>query len=298
MTNYDFVGRRVIWFSLSAAVIAIGIVAILVKGLSFGIEFEGGTLFEVQFNKPVTAGGVRTAIEPVGLEGAVIQRGGNSRTFFIRTHELDSSRQAEVRTTLTKIGAKDFTIQEVGGSWGKRLTQGTIVALVVAVAIVMVFVALRFEFKMGMAAVVALGHDLLVAIGLYALVGRPVTTATVAAFLTIMGYSIYDTIVIFDRVRENSGSFKGKKTYSSMVNESINQSLRRSINTSMTSIIPVASLFIFGGETLKAFAFALLVGLASGTYSSIFIASPFLAMWKEREPKYIALRRKLAKNAA
>lgn len=293
MTNFDFVGRRAIWFSFSAVVIVVGLIAIFMQGLSFGIEFQGGALFEVKFAKSVTTGEVREAIEPLGLGDAVIQHGGTKKTIFIRTEELTPKREQEVKTALGEVGAKDFIIQEVGASWGKRLTQGTIIALIVAIAIVLVFVAFRFEFKMGEAAVVALGHDVLIAIGIYALVGRPVTTATVAAFLTIMGYSIYDTIVIFDRVRENSTSFKSKKTYSAMVNESVNQSLRRSISTSLTSIIPVVTILIIGGETLKDFAFALLIGLVAGTYSSIFIASPFLAMLKEREPKFVALRRKL-----
>jgi len=293
VTNLNFVGRKFIWFGLSAMVIAIGLAAIFIQGLSFGIEFKGGALFEVKFAKSVTTGKVRQAIEPLGFADAVIQRGGNRKTIFVRTEELDSKREGEVKAALEELGAKDFIIQEVGASWGERLTEGTLMALVIAIAIVLVFVALRFEFKMGAAAVVALSHDVLIAIGIYALVGRPVTTATVAAFLTIMGYSIYDTIVIFDRVRENSSSFKSKKTYSDMVNESVNQSLRRSISTSLTSIIPVVTILIIGGETLKDFAFALLIGLMAGTYSSIFIASPFLAMLKEREPKYAALRRKL-----
>lgn len=296
MTNFDFVGRRAIWFGVSALVIAVGIVAILTKGLTFGIEFEGGTLFEARFDKPVRIEQVREAITPAGLKGAVIQQGGNTKVVFIKTPELDQKERGEVESALKKIGAADFAVQEVGASWGARLTSGTIVALVVAVAIVLVFVALRFEFKMGMAAVVALIHDILIAVGIYALVGREVTTATIAAFLTILGYSIYDTIVIFDRIRENAGLLKSQKTYSDMVNESVNQTLRRSINTSAVSIIPVLSLLFFGGETLKDFAFALFVGLGSGAYSSVFIASPVLAMLKEREPKYIALRKKLSKT--
>ncbi len=293
MTSIDFVGRKFIWFSFSALVIAVGLVAIITQGLSFGIEFKGGSLFEVKFAKATSTADVRGALEVIGFGDAVIQQGGSAKTIFVRTEELGADREDDVRVALKKLGAKDFIIQEVGASWGRRLTEGTLIALVVAIAVVLVFVALRFDVKMGVAAVVALSHDVLIAVGLYALVGRPVTTATVAAFLTVMGYSIYDTIVIFDRVRENSGSYKSKKTYSDVVNTSVNQSLRRSINTSMTSIIPVASLLIIGGETLKDFAFALLVGLASGAYSSIFIASPFLAMWKEREPKFAAIRRKL-----
>ena len=294
MSHFDFIGRKAIWFGLSSVVIAIGIAAILINGLTFGIEFQGGTLFEVKFAKPVTVAEVRQAVAPAGLDDAVIQLAGSKKSVFIRTSTLGQSRQGEVRKALKKKGATDFNIQRVGASWGKRLTQGTLIALFVALAVVLGFIAIRFEVKMGVAAVVALSHDVMIAIGMYALVSREVTTSTVAAFLTILGYSIYDTIVIFDRIRENTGGIK-KETYSAMVNDSVNQSLRRSINTSLTSIIPVASLLVFGGETLKDFAFALLIGLASGTYSSIFIASPFLAMLKEGEPRYTALRKKLAK---
>jgi len=294
MTRFDFIGRKGIWFALSTAVIAVGIAALIIKGLAFGIEFKGGTLFQVKFAKPVTVAQVRAAVRPLGLGDSTIQRTGGKRSVFVRTSELSVAKQAQVKAALVALGAEDFLIQGVGASWGARLTRGTLVALLVSLLVVLGFIAARFEFKMGVAAVIALVHDVLVALGLYALVGREVTTSTVAAFLTILGYSLYDTIVIFDRVRENTPGLK-TKTYSDMINESVNQSLRRSINTSLTSIIPVASLLLFGGETLKDFAFALLVGLVSGAYSSIFIASPILAIWKEGEPKYAALRKKLAK---
>lgn len=296
MTNFDFVGRRNVWFAISGLAIVISIAAVAILGLTFGIEFKGGTLFEVRFDKPVSIARVRGAIAPAGLEGAVIQQGGNTKVVFVKTPELNESEQAKVQSALKKIGAADFAVQQVGASWGARLTTGTTVATVIAVLIVLIFVALRFEFKMGLAAVVALVHDIVIAVGIYALVGREVTTATIAAFLTILGYSIYDTIVIFDRIRENAGLLKGQKTYSDMVNTSVNQTLRRSINTSATSIIPVVSLLLFGGETLKDFAFALFVGLTLGAYSSLFIASPVLAILKEREPKFIALRKKLSKT--
>lgn len=297
MTKFDFIGKRNIWFAFSTAVIAVGIAALLIKGLTFGIEFKGGTMFEAKFAKSPDVAQVRTSISPLGLSDAVIQQAGKN-SVNIRTKELSVEKQQAVKDALTKIGAKDFNIQGVGGSWGARLTEGTLVALLVSLVVVLGFVAVRFEFKMGVAGVIALVHDIFVALGLYALVGREVTTSTVAAFLTILGYSLYDTIVIFDRVRENASNVK-KQTYSDMVNDSVNQSLRRSINTSLTSVIPVACILIFGGETLKDFAFALLVGLISGTYSSIFIASPILAMWKETEPRYKGIRRKLeAKKAS
>lgn len=292
---FEFIERKYWWFSFSGLLILIGILALLLKGVVFGIEFKGGTLFDIIFKKAKSVAALRESLKKVALEESVIQIVGEERKeALIRSPELSITTQEKVKTLMKAEGATDFSIQSVGPSWGAQLTQGTIVALVLSLGIVLVFVATRFEFKMGIAAVIALIHDLVIAAGLYALIGREVTTSTVAAFLTILGYSLYDTIVIFDRVRENTVGLK-KRTYSEMINDSINQTLRRSINTSLTSIIPVASLFFIGGETLKDFAFALLVGLTSGTYSSIFIASPILALWKEREPRYQALRRRLAK---
>jgi preprotein translocase SecF subunit len=293
VSSFDFIGRRPIWFAFSAVVIAVGLVALVVQGLAFGIEFKGGALFEVKFDHAASVSEVREAVRPVGLGDSVIQQAGKD-TVFIRTGELAPEEQDAVKKELAGIGAIDYTVQQVGGSWGARLSQGTGVALVLALLIVLGFVAVRFEFKMGMAAVAALGHDVLIVVGIYALLGREVSTATVAAFLTILGYSVYDSIVVFDRVRENSVGIH-KHTYSQMVNRSIHQSLRRTISTSLTSIIPVTMLLVFGGETLKDFALALLIGLVSGSYSTIFIASPLLAMWKEAEPKYQVLRKKLAK---
>lgn len=294
MLKFDFVKNKYIGFTISSIFIVISLAALIVKGLTFGIEFKGGTLLEANFRQPVTVKQIRQGLTKVNLEKAVIQLAANQKKAFIRTAPITAAEQQAAQASLKSIGATDFNLQQVGASWGRTLTQGTILALVLAIIIVLLFIAMRFEFKMGVAAVMALMHDVIIAVGIYALSGLEVTTSTVAAFLTILGYSLYDTIVIFDRIRENTAGLK-KQTYSQMVNTSIWQSLRRSINTSLTSIIPVTTLLIFGGQTLKDFAFALLVGLVSGTYSSIFIASPVLAWWKEQEPRYQSLRRKLAK---
>lgn len=365
MNKFDFIGRRNIGFGISAAIILIGVIGLLVNGLAFGIEFKGGTLFNVSWRMP-TETGIRDTLNKVGLKNDIrsIEISGDNATIklstedetktreakrridnlgpvklsesrnvkgvtfsavwrtatieevrealrkhdlgdsviqvvgeeknemVVRTEHLSTAEQDKVEAELKKTGATELSIQSVGPSWGRQLTQGTIIALILSLSVVLVFVSFRFEFKMGGSAVIALAHDVLIALGLYALVGREVTTSTIAAFLTILGYSMYDTIVVFDRVRENLPGMK-KISYSEMVNRSINQVLRRSINTTMTSVIPVASLFFLGGETLSAFAFALLIGLISGSYSSIFIASPVLAAWKEREPKYAALRKRL-----
>lgn len=291
--KFSFIKNKHIWFSFSGVIIFVSIVALVIKGLVFGIEFKGGTLLEVSFKRPVAVNQIRASLAQVNLEKAVIQPAANQKKAFIRTPPISATEQQSAQASLRKIGAFDFNLQQVGASWGRTLTQGTVLALVLAIVIVLLFIAVRFEFKMGVAAVTALMHDVIIAVGIYALVGREVTTSTIAAFLTILGYSLYDTIVIFDRIRENSTGLR-KQTYSDMVNVSIWQSLRRSLNTSLTSIIPVTTLLIFGGQTLKDFAFALLVGLVSGTYSSIFIASPILAWWKEKEPRYQALAKKLA----
>lgn len=295
MTNIDFIGRKYTWFAISVAVILIGLLGLMVKGLTFGIEFKGGTLFDVKFKQAITVEKVRNELKKFQLENSVIQIVGDRQNeVLIKSREIDVAKQEEVTAGLKRIGATDFSVQSVGPSWGQQLTRGTLIALILSLVIVLAFVALRFEFKMGGSAVVALAHDVLIAVGLYALLGREVTTSTVAAFLTILGYSMYDTIVVFDRIRENASGLK-KQTYSDMVNQSVNQVLRRSINTTLTSVIPVACLFFFGGETLRDFAFALLVGLISGGYSSVFIASPVLAMWKESEPRYRALRERMAR---
>lgn len=295
MTHFDFIGRRYTWFALSAVVIAAGIAGLLVRGLTLGIEFKGGSLMDVRFKSAVSVAGVREALAPADMGDAQIQMVGlEEKEVLIRSVKLSQEQTAKAEQGLRAIGASDLSVQTVGGTWGKQLTYGVSVAIVVALLVVLLFVAYRFEFKMGIAGVIALSHDTIIALGLYALLGREVTTSTVAAFLTILGYSMYDTIVVFDRVRENATGLK-KKTYSRMVNEAINQTLRRSISTTFTSVVPVAALFFFGGETLKDFAFALMVGLLSGAYSSLFIASPVLAMWKEAEPRYVALRRKLEK---
>ena len=298
MTKIDFVGKRNYWFILSSLVILAGLVGLFVQGLVFGVEFKGGTVTEAKFKKPAVISEVRQQLNKHQLGDSSIQTAGRkNKSVIIKSRQLTSKEEAGVKADLKKIGAVDFSIQSVGPSWGKQLTRGTVIALVLSVVIVLAFVAVRFDLKMGTAAIIALLHDVIIAIGIYALVGREVTTSAIAAFLTILGYSLYDTIVVFDRVRENSSYLK-KQTYSDMVNLSVNQTLRRSINTSLTSIIPVTTLLIFGGETLQDFAFALLIGLVSGAYSSLFIASPILAIWKETEPKYRNLRQRLAKAKA
>jgi preprotein translocase subunit SecF len=202
--------------------------------------------------------------------------------------------------TQAGVGTADINIQDVGPTWGAQISQKAVQGLIIFLVLVTVYIAFRFEWKMALAAQTALLHDLIITAGIYALVGREVTPATVIAILTILGYSLYDTVVIFDRVKENTESIAlvAKDGYSNVVNLSLNETLMRSVNTSLVVLLPIASLLLFGGDTLKDFAFALFVGVASGTYSSIFIASPVLALLKEREPRYQQIRaRAMARGA-
>lgn len=289
----DFVGRKKVWFLLSLGVIVLGMTAVLVRGLEFGIEFKGGTAFAYKFPADVSIAEVREALKKQGVEESIIQPLGEDQT-LIRTVTLAAAEEEALRQGLAEdIGGELQTVETVGPGWGRYITERAILALVVSVFALLIYTSIRFEFKMAVAVIIALLHDILVTVGVYALVGRQVTPNTVAAILTILGYSIYDTVVVFHRIRENTAKIT-KKTYSEVVNISENEVLMRSINTSLTTLFPIMALLLVGGETLKDFAFALLIGVSSGSYSSLFTASPFLAWWKEREPRYQALQARLA----
>ncbi len=293
--NFDFIGRKKIWFSISGVIIAAGVIAFFFKGMNFGIEFKGGTIFDFKLKREISVGEARRVMRQFNLEKSIIQLVGK-REILIRTPSLSREKQVLIRKVFNQeVGIEEIKyIQNVGPGWGAQITRAASLALIISLVSILVYISFRFEFKMAVTAIVALFHDLLITIGIYALVGREVTPSTVAAILTILGYSLYDTIVVFHRIRENAKQL-GKRTYSMMVNDSINQVLMRSINTSLTTLLPVVSLLLIGGETLKDFAFALFVGLISGAYSSIFTASPLLALWKETEPYYKSLKKKYGK---
>jgi SecD/SecF fusion protein len=216
---------------------------------------------------------------------------------LIKSKNLSKETQKNVLGVFeSNFGIKEVRyIQSVGPGWGVHVTRAAITALILSLGSLLIYISIRFEYKMAVSAIIALFHDILITIGIYALVGKEVTPNTIAALLTILGYSLYDTIVVFHRILENSTRI-GKRTYSVMVNDSINQVLVRSLNTTFTTLLPVIALLSFGGETLKDFAFALFVGVASGAYSSIFTASPILAVWKEKEPKYKSLRKRIERG--
>jgi preprotein translocase subunit SecF len=285
-------------------VVLIGLVGLFGRGLNLGIDFEGGVSWEAPAGA-ASVSDVRSAVEGVGLANPSVQILGSSAGSVIRVQAktVNATAQADVKAAIVKVTGDSpsaISFNEVGPSWGSEISGKALRALIVFLVLVSLYIAFRFEWKMAAATLAALLHDILVTVGIYAVFGLPVTPATVIAFLTILGYSIYDGIVVFDRVDENAkrlGS-AGTTTYSDMVNRSMNEVLMRTLNTSITALLPILSLlvigsFILGATSLEEFATALFVGLLSGAYSSIFIASPALALLKEREPKWIAVRRRL-----
>lgn len=293
MMRFDFIGKKYLWFAFSGLIIVASIVSFFIQGINQGIEFTGGTIFDLSVKKEVVVEELRSSLSEIGAADAIIQPLGNDEV-LIRSKSLSKEGQQEVVAKVEEVwGIKEIRyIQNVGPGWGKNISDAARLALIFSIAILLIYISWRFEYKMAIAAIIALIHDILITVGVYSLVGREVTPNTVAAVLTILGYSLYDTVVVFHRVKENTSRMQ-RETYSMMVNRSINQVLMRSINTSLLTLLPISGLLILGGETLKDFSFALLIGMISGAYSSIFIASPILAMWKEVEPRYRSIRAKL-----
>jgi len=306
-TSIDFIGRRRTWFLLSAGVIVIGIVSLFAQGLNFGIDFKGGTAWEVEA-PGVSVAESRDALESVGLGDAKIQIVG-SDTLRVQADLEDAKTETDEVTAkiaeLAGVAPTQVSVNEVGPTWGQEITSKARRALVFFLVAITLYITLRFEWKMALATLAALLHDILVTVGVYSLSGFEVTPATVIAGLTILGYSIYDGIVVFDKIEENTKGLaaSGRMSYGDMVNLSLNQVLMRSLNTSITALLPILSLLVVGGKilgatTLQDFALALLIGLAASAYSSIFIASPILAILKEREPRYASIKQRiLAKGA-
>jgi preprotein translocase subunit SecF len=303
-TRIDFIGRTKLWFTISAVFLLIGLGSLFFRGLNLGIDFEGGAVFQVP-TATMSVEQARDALAPFGLTGAKVQEltSESGRSIRVQTDTLDSAESVQVRDALaTKAGVTPDQVSrdEVGPSWGKEISSKARNALIVFLIVITLYITLRFEFKMAVPTLVALVHDVLMTVGIYSLSGLEVTPATVVALLTILGYSIYDGIVVFDKVNENTRlvSATNGVTYGDMVNLSLNQTLMRSLNTSITALIPITSLLVIGSlmlgaKTLEEFGLALLIGLASGAYSSIFIASPLLAILKEREPRYRDIRRRV-----
>src|SRR5665213_1913456 len=307
--TFDFMGASKWFFSLSGTILLIGALAIGGKGLNFGIDFKSGTRIQTAFvKKSVNENQIREVLKTQGYGSAEIQKftsksvGGTG--FQISTETLRPEKVEKIKSALdtkfgngtSESGTRHWSSTSIGPTFGKTIANSAVIAIIASLLVISAYIALRFEWKYAVPVLIALMHDLLITAGVYSLTGREVTTATVAALLTILGYSLYDTIIVFDRVRENVPRMP-RAAFSQIVNRSMSEVLTRSLATSFCTLLPVIALLLFGGETLKDFAFALMIGIASGAYSSIFIASPVLTHWKEREGSYRARRVRIVREA-
>lgn len=295
--DINFMGVRKILLSLSAALIVLSVAVVGIKGVQFGIEFVGGTSIAFHNTGDISIEDMRAACADAGEPEAVVQttNADGSAGFLVRTTNTSPEDAATTANHIAGdlgISTDSFEVNTVGPDWGAGVIQSSAIAFAVSLLLIIAYIAIRFEYKMGIMAVVALLHDLIIVVGIYALVGREITPNMVAALLTILGYSLYDTVVVFHRINDNMQESSLKCTFMSMANHSINQVFIRTINTTLTSFVPVFGMLIFGGETLKDFAFAMAVGLIAGSYSSIAVATPLYAMWKTREEKNAKLVKK------
>ncbi len=296
--KFDFMGNSRWFFSLSGAILAAGAIAIATLGINFGIDFESGTRITAPLQQAASVDQVRTALDPLGYADAEVQSVDDpelgANVVQIEVPELDPGQVNRVEQALDAdfgvVRSADFNASSVGPTFGEQIARTAVLAVIASLLLISLYIGFRFEWKFAVPVLIALAHDLLITAGTYAIFEREVTTATVAALLTILGYSLYDTVIVFDRIRENVPRMP-RATFSQIANRSMSEVFTRSLATSFVVLMPVGSLLLFGGETLKDFAFALLVGVISGAYSSIFIATPVLVEWKEREPTYMRRRR-------
>ncbi|MFI1174374.1 protein translocase subunit SecF [Streptomyces melanogenes] len=305
--GYDFVGKRKIWYGISILITITAIVGLAVRGLTMGIEFEGGAVFTTPKTSASVAHAEEVAEKASGHD-AIVQKLGN-KGLRIQISGIDTNKSDAIKTELSKelkVPAEDINADLVGPSWGDQIANKAWTGLIVFMILVVIYLAIAFEWRMALAALVALIHDITITVGVYALVGFEVTPGTVIGLLTILGYSLYDTVVVFDGLKEGQRGLtkQTRFTYSEMANKSLNGTLVRSINTTVVALLPVAGLLFIGGGVLGAgmlndISLSLFVGLAAGAYSSIFIATPLVADLKERDPQMKALKKRvLAKRAA
>jgi len=300
--SFNFIGNRKRWYAISLLLVTLSIGTLLTQGLKLGIEFQGGSSYTVN-KATATIEEARTAVESAGVTSEVIVQEIGADKIRVQTGSLSVAQSNAVQDALaTKFGVtvESIDTQIVGPSWGKEITRKALYGLFAFLIAVMLYLAMAFEPKMAISAIVAVVHDVLITVGIYALVGFDVTPATVIGFLTILGYSLYDTVVVFDKVRENTRTITstGKSTFSQATNLAVNQTLVRSFNTSLIALLPVGSILfvgagLLGAGTLKDLSLALFIGLAIGTYSSIFIAPQVLSGLREREPAMIALAKRV-----
>ena len=305
-TSVDFVGRRRTWYIMSGVILLLAIAAVGIRGLNLGVEFTGGAVFTVPQSNCSVEQAREAAQTVVGGEPIVTQTGQN--IIRVQTEPVSQEQNLQIASALGQacgIEATDVTVQSVGPTWGAEITGKAVQALIVFLILVVLFLSIYFEWRMAVAALVALAHDV-VMVGIYALIGLEVTPATVIGVLTILGYSLYDTVVVFDKVKENTRGIAGQsvQTYSEAANLAVNQTVVRSINTSVVALLPVIAIIIvgaglLGAGTLLDLAVALFIGMAAGTYSSIFIATPFLAQLKQHQPEMKAVEaRVLARRSS
>ena len=284
--NIHFMKYRKAWLAFSVICVIASLGMLMSRGLNLSVDFTGGLVLQVKFDNKVEVSAIRNSLSSIGQGQAIIQAFDNNDV-LIRCQAQDE----DVRRLVLDTLKKDFgtltvqKIDKVGPVVGKELRSQAIISLVLALSGILLYMAFRFKFRFGVAAVMSLMHDAIIMLGVYSLTGKEVSVAFIAAILTVVGYSLNDTIVVLDRVRENWGSVKGKGVVE-LIDSSINQTLSRTINTSLTTLLPVIAMYIFGGEVMSNFAFAFLVGIGVGTYSSIYIASSVVAEWYLRSPKY------------
>ena len=290
--KFSIIERKNWFFAFSLLMILVGLASLATQGLNLGIDFTGGTLIDLKFAKPVSVAEVRDVLKDYKLENSVVQLAATEKTdvapnVLIRTHVLSEAERKSVLDGFSaKLGKFDIMrIEKVGATIGSELTREAIIALLLSWLMMIAYISYRFEFRFGVAGILSLVHDVLIVLGVFSILRKEIDASFVAALLTIVGYSINDTIVIFDRIRENLKTMKKGETLPEMVDRSIWQTMTRSIYTVLTVLFATGSLYFLGGETTKNFSLALLIGFVSGTYSSIFNASPIWVLWKQRDER-------------
>jgi preprotein translocase subunit SecF len=303
-TTTDFYGMRKRWFTVSGALLAISLLAFLIFRFDTSVDFTGGTIVSSPNVAEASVGDIRAALGDIGQDGARVQLIGDAEDINVQTEALDPEEQDELVAVVAQVAGvtvDDTNVDAVGPTFGAEITRRAIEALVIFLIVVAAFISWRFEWKMAVAGLAALFHDLIITAGIYAIVRFEVTPATVIAVLTILGYSLYDTVVVFDKITESVRDLGSRHTFTEISNFSMNQVLMRSINTSLTTLLPIGSLlfigsYLLGAATLREFALALFIGVAAGTYSSIFVATPLLTMWKETEPEWQRMQRRATRR--
>jgi preprotein translocase subunit SecF len=308
--SVNFVGRQRMWYTISGIILLVCIVALLVRGLNFSVEFKGGSIFQFPATSSTSQGAISRVVTEAGGGDATVQHISTKLVseWQVQTGSLSGDASQQVASSLEKafgIPESHMSIQVVGPTWGSQITTKAFEALIIFLIVIVIYLSIAFEWKMAIAAFIALLHDIVITVGVYALTGFTVSPTSVIGLLTILGYSLYDTVVVFDKVRENTAGLltTHRSTYSQAANLALNQTLVRSINTSLTALLPVASILfvgagLLGAGTLKDLSLVLFVGMLSGTYSSICIATPVLADLKEREPQYKELAKRVALREA